>query len=76
MLLGNAPHDLCGTTGWQSFIILVAVHIKEVQKYPTQAHWKYVSLHTFLQQRNYVPCSTFHGSFKVKCPESGAKTHV
>ncbi len=43
---------------------------------PTQAHWKYVSLHTFLQQRNYVPCSTFRGSFKVKCPESGAKTHV
>ncbi len=42
----------------------------------TQAHWKYVSLHTFLQQRNYVPCSTFRGSFKVKCPESGAKTHV
>ncbi len=44
--------------------------------FPTQAHWKYVSLHTFLQQRNYVPCSTFRGSFKVKCPESGAKTHV
>ncbi len=42
----------------------------------TQAHWKYVSLHTFLQHRNYVPCSTFRGSFKVKCPESGAKTHV
>ncbi len=43
---------------------------------PTQAHWKYVSLHTFLQHRNNVPCSTFRGSFKVKCPESGAKTHV
>ncbi len=42
----------------------------------TQAHWKYVSLHTFLQHRNYVPCNTFRGSFKVKCPESGAKTHV
>ncbi len=34
----------------------------------TQAHWKNVSLHTFLQNRNYVPC-TFRGSFKVKCPE-------
>ncbi len=44
--------------------------------FSTQAHWKYMSLHTFLQQRNYVPCSTFRGSFKVKCPESGAKTHV
>ncbi len=32
-----------------------------------QAHWKYVSLHTFLQHRNYVPCNTFRGSFKVKC---------
>ncbi len=42
----------------------------------TQAHWKYVSLHTFLQHRNYVPCSTFRGSFKVKCPESGAITRL
>ncbi len=52
------------------------VFILSAMKYATQAHWKYVSLHTFLQQRNYVPCSTFRGSFKVKCPESGAKTHV
>ncbi len=45
-------------------------------QFATQAHWKYVSLHTFLQHCNYVPCSMFRGSFKVKCPESGAKTHV
>ncbi len=28
-----------------------------------------------IQQIHYIPY-TFHGSFKVKCPESGAITHV
>ncbi len=30
---------------------------------------------TFLQNYN-VPYCTFRGSFKGKCPESGAKTHI
>ncbi len=46
------------------------------QKYPTQAHWKYVPLNTFLQHRYYVPYCTCRSSFKVKHPVSGTKTQV
>ncbi len=43
---------------------------------PTQVHWKYMPLNTFLQHRYYIPYCTFRGSFKVKRPVSGAKTRV
>ncbi len=43
---------------------------------PTQLHLKYVPLNTILQHRYSVPYCTFHGSFKVKHPVSGAKTLV
>ncbi len=72
-----APHRIYFKDIWFtcSFVVTLRYFFKYVLL-PTQAHWKYVSLHTFLQHRNYVPCNTFRGSFKVKCPESGAKTHV
>ncbi len=33
-------------------------------------------LYTHFCNTYYVPSCMFRGSFKVKCPESGAKTHV
>ncbi len=37
---------------------------------------KYVPLSTFCATPFYVPCCSFHHSFKEKCPLSGAKTQI
>ncbi len=43
---------------------------------PNLVSWKYAPLCTFCATPFYVPYSTFHRSFKEKCPLSGTKTQV
>ncbi len=42
--------------------------MKYEEKKPTQAHWKYVTLPTFLQNLKYVSPGTIHCTFRVKRP--------
>ncbi len=67
-------HWIVHTTNQFSLASKKKVFLTAAIHFSTQAHWKYVPLNTFLQHRYYVPYCRFRGSFKVKCPGSGAKT--
>ncbi len=50
-----------------AYITVICINYKTLL-YATQAHWKYVTLHTFLQNLKCVSPGTIHCTFRVKRP--------
>ncbi len=48
--------------------IVIQKAVSSTELKTTQAHWKYVTLPTFLQNLKYVSPGTIHCTFRVKCP--------